>query len=303
VLTAKLETAVGTAETLSGTNGAFNAFDVEIQPDIAFADREGQQSFSPLTGTLGPYGGTAKFKVELCGGAAPAWATTFLPACGLVVSAGVWTPLSAVPVGSGTSGVHTATIGVWEDGLYKSIRGAMGNPVFTMNSGKVVMAEFSFTGIWVDPVDADLPSPTYPLATIPLRFASSSLQFGTFNPRVEQLTFDLGNELHLREDSRDPSGYASAIITGRKAKGTLNPEAGKVADYPIYTNFTGRTEVAMSLSLSSADGSAAFAMPKTQITKSQEGDRNKVQIDQLDYVCNRSSDAGDDEFSITFAAP
>src|SRR5690606_13116157 len=124
----------------------------------------------------------------------------FLPACGWVENAGVFTPKTAPP---GTvAGVKTLTIGTYEDGLFKRLRGCMGNAVFTFIAGQKVMVAFTFTGIWDDPSDVAILTPTYP-TTKPPRFANSGFSIGGsggWEPKLEQLTIDLGNEVVLRED-------------------------------------------------------------------------------------------------------
>jgi len=49
VFAAKVESTIGTAESLSGTEGVYNARDFMIQPNVAFTRREGQGGFNYLT--------------------------------------------------------------------------------------------------------------------------------------------------------------------------------------------------------------------------------------------------------------
>lgn len=297
VLAAKIETTVGTAIALSASDATFNAFNVSIQPDIPFAAREGQGAFSGLTGTLDAYGGTAKFSMELTGGASiPAWATTFLPACGLVASSLVMGPITAPP---GSSGVKTLTIGSYVDGIWRSIKGAMGNAVFRFEAGKKVMIDFEFKGIWVPPTDVALLAPTY-TTVAPLRFVSSGLAIGAANPKCANLTIDLGNQVILREDSGTSSGYISACITDRKMKGTIDPEAALVATRDNLGDWLAYTEAALAISLGGATNGVAFAAPKLQFSNVQEANRNDLYTEAIDFVLNRSASAGDDELTITF---
>jgi hypothetical protein len=134
VLAAKIESTPGTAESLSASDAVFNVYDATIQPSIEFDNRDAQGGFSPLYGTLGAYGGTCTFTTEIVGDddPFPDWVTTFLPACGLVESTGVFLPVDEAP---GTN-VKTLTIGLYEDGLFKSIRGAAGTWCSVLSPGK-----------------------------------------------------------------------------------------------------------------------------------------------------------------------
>jgi hypothetical protein len=297
VLAAKIETTVGTAISLAAADATFNAFNVSIQPDIPFNAREGQGNFSGLTGTLDAYGGTAKFSMELTGGASiPAWATTFLPACGMVASSLVMSPQTNPP---GTGGVKTLTIGSYVDGIWRSIKGAMGNAVFRFEAGKRVMVDFEFKGIWVPPTDVAILAPTY-TTVAPLRFVSSGLTVGAFAAKCANITIDLGNQVVLREDSADSSGFISAMITDRKMKGSMDPEAALVATRDNLGIWLARTEGALAISLGASTNGVAFAAPKLQLTNVQEANRNDIYTENLDFVLNRSASLGDDELTITF---
>jgi hypothetical protein len=165
VLACKTETTVGTAISLAGADAVFNVFDATIQPTIEFVSRMGQAAFGSITGSVGQASGTLTFRTELFGdGAAgvPSWASTLLPACGFVNSAGTFSPKSEAP----GSNVKTLTMGLYEDGIFKSIRGAVGNCVVTIVPGKPVDLNWTFTGAWVTPTDVAILAPTYPtLAT------------------------------------------------------------------------------------------------------------------------------------------
>lgn len=297
ILAAKIETTVGTAISLAAADATFNVFNAVIQPDIPFNARESQSAFSGLTGSYEGLAGTATFSCELTGGASiPAWATTFLPACGMVASSLVMSPQTNPP---GSGGVKTLTIGSYVDGIWRSIKGAMGNAVFRFEAGKKVMVDFEFKGIWVPPTDVALITPTW-TTVAPLRFVSSGLAIGAANPKCANLTIDLGNQVILREDSGTSSGYISACITDRKMKGTIDPEAALVATRDNLGDWLARTEAALAISLGAATNGVAFAAPKLQFTNVQEADRNGTYVEQVDFVLNRSAAAGDDELTITF---
>jgi len=297
VLAAKIETTNGTPISVSGTDAAFNVFDTLFQDTTEYIRREGQGSFSSIVGSIGPRGGTVSFSLDVLPGTTthPAWALAFLPACGFVASTNVYTPRTEAP---GTN-VKTLTIGGFQDGLYKQISGAVGTAVWRFEAGKPVMIDFTFTGIWSDPTDVAIISPTYP-TTHPLRFVSSALAVGSYAPKVNNLTLDFGNQVALREDSSTAAGYRSAIITGREATIVIDPESELVATTPWHTDFSARTERAISWALSEGGIGLSFSAPKAQLQSPQEGNRNDIQTEDLTFQLNRSAAAGDDELSITF---
>jgi len=307
-MAAKIESTPGTAETLAAADGAFNVFDPDIQAQVEFVDRPGQGTLSPLAGRTGAEGGQVTFEVELhgsgsAGSPTPAWASTFLPACGFAESSGVFTRESLHPEASGAN-TKTLTLGVYKDGLLKQIKGAQGTFEIVLRAGQPVRLRFTFTGVWTDPSDVALIAPDYPSVS-PLRFVSSGLTIGSWSPKVNEMSIDIGNNVVLREDSANASGYHTAAITEWLTQGSLDPEATLVADNDIFGQWlNNHSEQALSIALGggSANGNTvAIASSKFQWRNVQEGDRNGIAIDNPEFQLNRATDAGDDEISITFA--
>lgn len=299
VLAAKIETTSGTAESLSASDAAFNAYDVSIQPNLEFQPRDLQGSLSQMSGTLGARGGTCTFKIDLTGdGAAgtPAWASTFFPACAMVVSTGTFSPKSESP----GSNVKTITIGVYENGLVKKLRGAAGTFKIMFEAGKKIYLEFTFTGAWVAPADATILAPTYP-TVMPIRFAGATWTIGSYTPKVEKMEIDIGNTVYLRPTGTDASGYVAAIVDNRRVVGTLDPESDLVATRDQYGVWLAGTEAAFSLAVTDGTDTITFAAPKFQITNVQEGERSNLQIDTVSFQCNRSAAIGNDELTIDFS--
>lgn len=114
VFAAKTETTIGTAESLTGAEGVYNARDFMIQPNVAFTRREGQGGFNHLTSIPEGMTGTCTIVHDLSydGTTIPSWASVLLPACGWVDTAGTFSPVSAGPGAS----VKTLTIGHYKDG-------------------------------------------------------------------------------------------------------------------------------------------------------------------------------------------
>lgn len=303
VLAAKIETTSGTAESLTSSEGAFNVFDLSMQPTVAFTERQGNGSFSQMPAIRELMGGTCTFKTEVYGdgaGGVPGWASTFLPACGWVNSTGTFSPKSEAP---GTN-VKTVTLGAYIDGKRHLMRGCAGTFSFNFESGKLASINWTFTGVWVSTSDVAILAPTYPTA-LPLRVANATFTIGSWSPCFQNMTIDAGNEVFLREcaTNTDASGYAAAIITGRKVTGSFNPETSLIATRDNYGDWIASTERAFSLAIVNATDKMTVAMPKWQITNLQEGERNGVVTDEITFQANRSAAGGNDEMTIAFAAP
>lgn len=301
VLAAKIEATPGTAEVLSATNGAFNAYDVMIQQGAAKTKREAPGGFAPKSSVIGGWRARLTFKIDVeWDGTAtePGWADTFLPSCGWVKSGQVFTPRTEGP----GANVKTITAGCYQDGVLKMIRGAAGTYKLNCITGEVATLEFDYLGIWVPVEDESIISPTYPTAK-GLRFANSTTTWDSVALCLSNLTLDSGNEVELIECPTDVSGFGYAMIRDRTITVTGDPEAKFVADQDRYGDFFNMEEGALTWDLDGPTNSKiTIAAPKAEILNIQEGDRGKIVIDDMTWQCNRNDSAIDQEASITFTA-
>ncbi len=305
VLLAKLESTVGTPESLVASDGTFCAYDIEINPNIDFQQRTQQGGMSHLAGKTGSESCQLSFKMNLYGdGAAgvPDWADIFLPACGMVKDGQIFKP-SSKGVGTLSTTPRSLTMGVYQDnnGLKKSLVGATGNVRFSFAAGQMVVLEFAFSGVWQDVIDnASLPEPNYP-DDLPLSCLGATMTLGGVSiPCWASLAIDLGNEVSLRPCATQAKGFVSSLITARRVTGTIDPESAQVSVFDPYSDWTSSNESALSLSVSDTVDTITIAAPKAQFTNVQEADRNGMQTDAVSFQCNADTDAGDDELSLTF---
>jgi len=299
VMAAKIESTAYTAESLTAAESNYNFFDVVCSPSFDIRQRQQSNTFSNRVSTTGGRTGTVTFKTEITGngdGAAPTWADLLLPACGFVETTGTFSPVSAEP----GANVKTLTIGVYEDGRKKLLKGCVGSGKIVLESGKDAMIEWTFTGAWVSVTDVALIAPTYP-TQVPIRFADSTVAIGGYNPCVQKLEFDFGNNVILRECQSDASGYKGALITDRNIVGTVDPEAQLVAGYDAYGKWLANTEEALSVVLDDGTDVVTITAPKAEITNIDgDGDRNSLRTDPITFQANLST-AGDDELTIAFS--
>lgn len=304
IFAAKIQTDPLAAISLAAADAVFNAFDVQINPTIPFIRRERQAAGAgELPGVVGAYGGSVAVSMYAIGGAsAPAMWATLLPACGFKNTAGVFTPLFQSP-DDAAADTKRITIGVYKDGKYMQLHNAMGNLVMTWKPGEPILCRFTFMGLWTAPSNVSLITPTYP-TTLPPRWAGG-LTVGSISPKLAQMEIDLGNQVILREDpSTSPQGYCAAEITQRVIKAKLDPESTLTGSHSssvwdVWADFLASTERAAAATAGSSGNRIAIAAPKLQIVNPQEGNRNDIEIDQLECQLNPSAAAGNDELTVT----
>jgi hypothetical protein len=301
ILAAKIEATPGTVESLTNAEATANCYNIVIQQNITKNMRDGEGSFGHLPSVTAGHRGTVTFNVDFSWDGTstePVWADLFLPACGLVKSTNTYTPRSEVP----GSNVKTLTIGVYQDGRLLVLRGCVGTFTLSSTAGDTPVFEFTFTGIWVAPTDASALTPTK--TTDPrCRYAAGATTFNSVALQCNNVTLDVGNEVYLREGSAasNVSGYIAGVITNRKPMITANPEAKLIATQDRYGIFLASTEAIFSYVIAGPGTSTVvIAAPKATIETIQEGDRENLVTDEIDFLCCRNGSTADQEFSIVF---
>lgn len=304
VFAAKAESSVGTAESLSGTEGVFNARDFMIQPTIGMTRREGQGGFNYLPSMPEGMTGTCTIVHDLSydGTNIPTWASVLLPACGWVDTAGVFSPVTQGPGGAG--GVKTLTIGHYIDGKRKLLSGAAGTFVITCPTGKTAYITFTFTGKYAtNETDTAIIAPTYP-TTLPLRFANGTVTYDSIAMCVANMTVDAGNTVIMREcvESANRTGYASGMITDRAPIISADPESVLVATHDKDAAWLTSDTAALTITMNGTGNSTlVISAPAAQLENKQQAERNGLATDDLTWLCSKGSSA-DTELTITFNA-
>lgn len=305
VFAAKTESTIGTAESLTGAEGVYNARDFSIVPIVAMTRREAQGGFNHLESIPEGMQGTCTITHDLTynGTDIPTWASVLLPACGWVDNgSGVFSPKSLGPGGSGYP--KTLTIGHYHDGKRRLLSGAMGDFTITCPSGKLAYITFTFTGKYsTNETDTAIISPTYPTAA-PLRFADGSVTWNSVALCTSTVTIAAGNTVIMREcvEADNRTGYKSALITNRAPIITADPEAVLVATQDRDAQWLEWSTEALAVTLNGTGNSTlVINAPAAQIENKQPNNRNDMITDDLTWLATAGSGV-DTELTITFTA-
>jgi hypothetical protein len=295
-LAAKIETTIGTAISLSGSDGVFNVYNASIVPNIQMTDREGQGAFSKLTSVLGQQTGTCTFSTDLTMSTAePGWASTFLPACGLGKTSTTYGCKSESP----GSTVKTLTMAVYVDGVIRRIRGAVGSFTISCLAGQKITLDFTFQGVYDAFVSGAILTPTYPTHAA-MRWAASTTTIDSEDISASSLTFDLGNVITPLESQAVDEGIKNFIVSDRRPTLAIDPESDTTNSINRYLSQLSMSPVEISWNATSGNtGAWAFSLPAAQILTHTPGERSGVETDQLTFLACRTSTLNS-EFSMAY---
>lgn len=203
------------------------------------------------------------------------------------------------PTGSASATQATtpsATI-VWNnDGHGMTMRGARGNFSLQLTNGEIGQVTFDFTGVLNAPDDI-APFAFPGDGATPPRATGGSYRWGDdleYLPYLQQMGYNLGNNVALRENMNDASGYAGTVIGSRAPTASANPEKVYEAIWPhlgnAYTQaaFRQRSQVGQ---VGNGNGNAfQIYATRLQSSASNPGDRVGERIVDETYACTGAND-------------
>jgi len=310
----KAEATAGTAIALAAADVSLHTGEAEWDPDIEMVPRAAMSaSLSSRGSVAGTKAGKISWKQFLRGTAvAPVTASnetdfnTAMEGCGALGTVSgaptaeqtSWIPNTGHTLDD-TSGVY-CTVALYQDGKIYKIHGAVGNCVLTFTTGMPVEAAFEFTGIWNTPIDGALLAPTYPVTIEPPFLDAAFSVLGYAAAKIKSFTLDFGNEIVMRPDPNNTTGFFTAQIVGRNSVGTLDPEEALVSVKDWYAAWVAGTTGAITTGVFPSGGTnynqLQCTIAKAKYLKVGKGNRDGIATAPIDYECVATLDAGDDDF-------
>lgn len=246
------------------------------------------------------------FQMEMKGPGA-AYSASVLPemdpllrACGFAATLVTTGGSETVTYKPASSGIESATIYYYQDGLLQILTGCRGNVSFAMNvnDGRG-MASFTMTGHSVSSTDVALATPTYD-STVPPPVINGSFTVDSYGAVIDGLTFDMSNTVATPPDLNAVDGYSQVYITKRDVNGSISPERVLVATEAFEANLRSGAAMALTTGVIGADQYNRYtvSMPAISYRNITPGDRDGVGIYTLPFGADIST--GDDEVSILF---
>ena len=307
-LAIKIETTEGTDAVPSDVDVVAPVYDLEYTPNIEQNIRDNvQASLSRIKQVSGQQAATMTFSLELKGsgtaGTVPTHLSDALQACGMGETIVGATSVTYNPISADDKTV-TLEMRIGDASTnFKSFKilGARGTFSLVATKGQIVLVEFEFTGVYVEPTDTTAFT-TPSDGQDPETFLSASFEFQTETTlKISQCTLEIGNEVTLRNDVNKAAGHISAVIVNRQPIGSIDPEEELISTVNFWSQWTTDAEGELKYILGTTAGNiTTISAPKAEIINIAPGDRDGLLIDTLDLQLNQSVDAGEDELSIAF---
>lgn len=286
VILLAIETIAGTDAVPSAATNAMLISDMSIDPlDAKDIDRNLIRGYF---GGSEQMVGTASVKIgftcELAGsgtaGTAPAWGAALL-ACAM--AEGSLTTPPRVEYSPVSTGLKTATIYYYDDGVLHKALGAMGNVTISAKAGERATLKFDFIGL-VGAISEAMVTGTYtafkkPVAltkanvvdvTIGATYTAGALTGGQIYPSTG-LELQLGNAVNfdalLSQETVD--------ITDRDATGSVELQLTAAQEVAFMASVTANTTRSLAMTIGTVSGNKIILfMPSVQLRKPKKVDRN-----------------------------
>lgn len=194
----------------------------------------------------------------------------------------------------------------YKDGLLKSLSGARGTFTMDLAAGKPGIINFTFSGAYIEPTDADLLSGRTDRAIVPPPVLGARVKFGTWADAVcTQLGIDAGVPITQRTSMSADSGIISFDAADREPTIKADPQHVKIATKNFFSLMTTPTPEYITAQWGQKDNAGAFVAGNsflieahTQYKDPAETDsEGRLRLDISGDLCYYGN-AGDDEFRI-----
>jgi len=220
-------------------------------------------------------------------------------------TSGATATASTDPVSAGfeikpiSSSVVSLTMGLFEDGIRKVLKGCRGTVKFNFKIGEPATLDFSFKGVEAGVADAPMLTGVSFDETVPPVLLNAVMSCDGVSLNIGEMEVDVANTLASKDKIDDAKGILSFMITGRDMQGSFNPEMVPVATHDFFSKWFSNTPMVVDLAYGEADGNKfRFYAPGIIYNKVDDGDRDGIQLAQTSFDLTGSMEPGDDELAI-----
>ena len=198
-----------------------------------------------------------------------------------------------------SSSVVSLTMGLYEDGVAKLLKGCRGTVKFNFKIGEPATLDFSFKGVEHGVTDTPMFTGVSFDYTVPPVLLNAVMSCDGVSLNVGEMEIDVSNTLASKDKIDDAKGILSYMITGRDMQGSFNPEMVPVASHDFFSKWFSNTPMVLDLAYGETDGNKfRFYAPSIVYNKVDDGDRDGIQLAQTSFDLTGSMEPGDDELAL-----
>jgi hypothetical protein len=212
---------------------------------------------------------------------------------------------SADPVSAGfeikpvSSSVVSLTMGLFEDGIRKVLKGCRGTVKFNFKIGEPATLDFSFKGVESGVADVPMLAGVSFDNTVPPVLLNAVMACDGVSLNIGEMEINVSNTLASKDKIDDAKGILSFMITGSDMQGSFNPEMVPVAAHDFFSKWFNNTPMVIDLAYGETEGNKfRFYAPGIIYNKIDDGDRDGLQLAQTSFDLTGSMEPGDDELTI-----
>lgn len=195
--------------------------------------------------------------------------------------------------------VPSLTMGLYEDGIRKLLKGCRGTAKFNFMIGEPATVDFGFRGVEAGVSDLPLLTGISYDDVVPPVLLNAVMSCDGVSLNLGELNVDIANTLAPKDKIDDAKGILSFMITERDTQGSFNPEMVLVATHDFYDKWFGNTPMVIDLAYGTVDGNKfRIYAPKIIYNKIDDADRDGIQLAQTAFDVTGSMEPGDDELAI-----
>lgn len=194
---------------------------------------------------------------------------------------------------------------IFLDGSLYRMYGARGTFTIEGAAATYPMMSWTFTGIYVDPVDMPLPTNLVFEQSKPWKVELSQLAvYGLPSAVASRFSFDAGNEVTIKDNINASEAYDEISITDRTPTAGCDPEAVKPSVFSPWARMRreDQTKFGVAVGVRGGAGNLIYLTARrASYTGAPFANRNKIRAHNYGFRLARVSGVGDDEYSFEFA--
>lgn len=201
-----------------------------------------------------------------------------------------------------------STVSLWAytDGTLYRIRGSLGTFTAQGNAAQFGEINWTFTGIYTDPVDASIPAGVVYETSKPYKIELAELALSgltTAQARASRFSFDIGNTVTPNDNINADEATDGIEITARSATAGCDPEATAPSVFSPWSRMRRGDTSRIGITVGRRGGRGnqiRVQADRAGYTGAPFTNRNGIRVNDLGFQLGRVSGNGDDEMHITF---